>query len=270
MKEQSEAPSVADGTKREDDVGELGDRLTDTSTFLTPKTAVAVLLALTYWVTVFVLPTPGKQVGQTGTRIVVPEWVPVSVIVVAGVVLGLLIIGVWRKKFDKVVTLCVVGFFFLISLLFVSAFNEWIPYTMQIKFAIGVGGTAIASFVCGIVVYNTLRVAASLPIVILLIGLATFPAGFAAGDDLRGQIILWMGGILGIATVTEGITQAVRIRGSADVRSEVVKASPTDGEAIARMGRALTSDIANIGGDLSAPMDAPAANPGSTARPSGQ
>ena len=68
-----------------------------------------------------------------------------------------------------------------------------------------------------------------------------------------------MGGVLGIATLAEGITQAVRIRGSADVRSVLAKENPTDGAAIARLSRALTADIENIGGDLAVPIGAPAA-----------
>lgn len=274
MTEQPAGLSAADDTRRRDEVSDLGDRANDAGKFLTPQTAVAVLVTLTYWVTVFVLPGPRPRAGQAATEPVVPESVPglaiAAMVVLALAAVVLLLMGLLSKRLGGVATICLAGFLVLLDLLLLSAFYRWIPYTMQLKFAIGVGGAAIASFAFGIIVYDTLRVAASLPIVILVIGLATFPAGYSAGDDIRGQIILWMGGVLGIATVTEGITQAVRIRGSAAVRSEVVKVQPTDAEAIARMGRELTSDLAKIGGDLSPSMGAPAVNPGSSARSSGR
>jgi hypothetical protein len=262
MEKQLGTPQAAKEINGGDGVGGIGDRSNDASALLTSRTALAVILVLAYWATVFVLPAPDR----VGSRAILHEGVLVSATIVVGVLLVLLFVGAWKEKLDKVATLCVATFVIMIGVLLLSAFGEWISYTNQIKFAIAVGGTAIASFVFGIVVYDTLRVAASLPIVILLIGLATFPAGFTAGEDLRGQIILWMGGILGVATLAEGITQAVRIRGSADVRSEVVKAMPTDGDAIARVSQSLTSDIQKIGGDLSAPVGVQAGQSGLAGR----
>jgi hypothetical protein len=216
---------------------------------------VAVVFVLVYWAVVFALPTHGSAVGLG-----VPLPMTVAMIVVGLGGAGALVAGVVR---NNATLICGGGFLVLVDLLFASAFHQWVVYTMELKFAVGIGGAALASFAFGIVVYDTLRVAASLPIVVVVIGLATFPAGYAGGDAIRGQIILWMGGILGIAATAEGVTQAFRIRGSANVRSEMVKANAADGKDAARLDRDF-ADMASIGGDLAPPMGAPSAGSGSS------
>ena len=76
------------------------------------------------------------------------------------------------------------------------------------RLGIGVGGLAVAVMMIGLTRYDTARAAASLPVVALVIGLAVFPgAGDTMGDELRGQIIKWMGILLGANGVAEAAKQ---------------------------------------------------------------
>jgi hypothetical protein len=93
------------------------------------------------------------------------------------------------------------------------------------RFALAVGGIAIAGLLVGLTRFDTIRAAASLVIVILFIGLATFPgARDLIGEEVAKSLILWMGIVLGVNTVAEVTNQVTQQRGEARVATAQVEA----------------------------------------------
>lgn len=211
------------------------------ATFPSGRTALAVFVALTYWVTVYSLPEP--PVGPMSPHV---GWLFAG-IAVFGLSLSLLAVG--RRRVGRVAAVCIVAYVLLLDWLLASAFLAMVPYSPGLKFTLAIGGIALASFIVGIVVFDTLRVAASLPIVILIIGLATAPSGFLGGSDLRGQLIMWMGIILGASAVAEGVNQGAKIIGASRV-TQAIAAAQTDADKAGALQRSLAPRVAHIGGDL--------------------
>jgi hypothetical protein len=88
------------------------------------------------------------------------------------------------------------------------------------RFAIATGGVAIAAFVIGLLRFDTVKAAASLPIVVLFIGLAAWPSGATNMDpDVQQTLITAMGAILGIAAVGEAVQQATNNIANARVKA---------------------------------------------------
>jgi hypothetical protein len=182
------------------------------------------------------------------------SWLFVGIAVFALMLSGL---AVGRGAIGRLDAVCLVAYVLLLDWLLYSAFSGLVAYDASLKFTMAIGGVALVSFVAGIIVFDTLRVAASLPIVILFIGIASDPAGFAAGEDVRSQLIIWMGGVLGLSTAAEGLTQWIKIRGDANVKTAVATAIPDNPGMAARTNMALAP--ADIGGDLSPAMGVPSA-----------
>ena len=63
----------------------------------------------------------------------------------------------------------------VVALILSSFFGHDVAITPGIKFAVGVGGVALGGFVFAVTQFDTIRAAASVPIVLLLIGVATWP-----------------------------------------------------------------------------------------------
>ncbi len=221
-------------------------------TFPSGRTALAVFVALTYWVTVYSLPE--APVGAMSPHF---GWLFAG-IAVFGLSLSLLAVG--RRRVGRVTAVCVVAYVLLLDWLLASAFFAVVPYSPELKFTLAIGGIALASFIVGIVVFDTLRVAASLPIVILIIGLATAPSGFLGGSDLRSQLIMWMGIILGASAVAEGVNQGAKIIGASRV-TQAIAAAQTDAGKAGALQRSLAPRVAHIGGDLGPALGDAAAPP---------
>lgn len=82
--------------------------------------------------------------------------------------------------------------------------------------AVGVGSAALAGFVFAVARFDTLRAAASVPVVILLVGVVVWPgAGELIADDVRQAIITWMGVIL----AANGVSEAAKQIGEATAKS---------------------------------------------------
>lgn len=97
----------------------------------------------------------------------------------------------------------------------VALYVDWIDWTVPQRFAIGVGGTALFALILGIGRLTTVRGAASLAVIVLLIGAATWPAASSFfPSDIRTSIIQWTGIILGAAAVAEAGTQIAATRSS--------------------------------------------------------
>lgn len=89
------------------------------------------------------------------------------------------------------------------------------------RMAIGVGGSAMAGLVYGITRFDTIRAAAAVPVVILLIGTATWPdAGDLIEQDVRTEIFKWMGVVLAASGLGEAAAQVGRQRAQAQAGPE--------------------------------------------------
>lgn len=114
------------------------------------------------------------------------------------------------------------------------------------RFAIATGGVALASFVVGLVRFDTVKAAASLPIVVLFIALAAWPEGSAQmDDDVQQTLLIAMGTILGITTLGESLQQAATSRANATVKAAEIAARATSGASVTRSKGDLTRTGAN-------------------------
>lgn len=174
-----------------------------------------VLSVVSFWVVALLLPstdagTPGVPVGSSAAigvtvlLIVIAVALPAVLMVVTGLTQG------WRKiAFVGPVVLFL--FFMLLAAVWWLAASGIRPFTSAMKVAFGIGGTALGALAIGLLLFRTLRVAASLPVVVLFIGLATFPGARDVAGDLGPTLVNWMGGILGASAVAEGATQVARV-----------------------------------------------------------
>ena len=110
----------------------------------------------------------------------------------------------------------------LVALIARSYFDQDVPVSAELKFAVGVGGVALGGFVFAATQFDTIRAAASVPVVLLLIGVATWPgAADLMEPSVREALIKWMGILLGVNGVAEAGKQVgesfARSRGTRDV-----------------------------------------------------
>jgi hypothetical protein len=76
------------------------------------------------------------------------------------------------------------------------------------RFPIAVGGTALGGLLLGIARYQTIRAAASVAAVILVIGVLTFPGGKeVVGEDNVGTVVGWMAALIGVNGAAEAVVQ---------------------------------------------------------------
>ncbi|CUR56661.1 membrane hypothetical protein [metagenome] len=110
----------------------------------------------------------------------------------------------------------------LVALIASAWFDDRVPVTPELKFAVGVGGVALGGFVFAATQFDTIRAAASVPVVLLLIGVATWPgAADLMEPSVREALIKWMGILLGVNGVAEAGKQVgetfARSRGTREV-----------------------------------------------------
>lgn len=93
------------------------------------------------------------------------------------------------------------------------------------RFALGVGGAALAGFAYATTQFDSIRAAASVPVVVLLVGVVVWPgAGELVESQVREALITWMGVILAVTGTAEAAKQvgesvAKARTGATDVRS---------------------------------------------------
>ena len=189
--------------------------------FTRRQLGVIVLLVLTYWIGVFILPEHRLE----------EAW-PVQTLAYAGTaIVALVCAGTMRRggKWRAPEVVAIPAFVLFLDLLLVVGLTGIVHFLPALKFAMAVGGGAIAAFLLGIVVFDTVRVAASLPIVVLFIGMVTYPVEIAGFNDNRAQVIVWMGVILGVSAAAEGATQTAKVIGRAQITKAMIadKSTPT-------------------------------------------
>lgn len=196
-----------------------------------------VLSVVSFWIVALLLPstdtgTPGVPVGSSAAT-----GVTLLLIVIAVALPAVLIAVTWttrgRTEIEFVGPVVLFLFFMLLAAVWWLAASGIRPFTSAMKVAFGIGGTALGALAIGLLLFRTLRVAASLPVVVLFIGLVAFPGARDVAGDLGPTLVNWMGGILGASALAEGATQVARVVQRGGVS-----------KAVAGVGGGLTPDTA--------------------------
>jgi hypothetical protein len=216
-----------------------------------------VLSVVSFWVVALLIPStdsasaPGLPIGSHAAGMVT------AFLITLGVALPLLVVGVtgftqgW-KKIDFVGPVVLLLFFMLLAAVWWLAASGIRPFTAPMKVAFGVGGTALGALAIGLLLFRSLRVAASLPVVVLFIGLVAFPGARDSVGDLGTTLVNWMGGIIGASAVAEGATQVARVIQRGGVSRAVAGSSnATTPDAARGLRRALLPETnERLPGDL--------------------
>lgn len=209
----------------------------------------AILTAVAFWVVVILLPE------QKPDRIAATVWLVCALLAVVAIA-GFLVAFMTRGRTDTnrvtmpgAVTLF--AYCLLLSFLILGSNTGFITMAPVLKFALAVGGTALASFVVGLLLFDTIRAAASVPIVVLFIGTATLPAPLPELASIRPTLITWMGVIIGATAVAESATQIARtIQRGRVAQSVVTAAGPAGLENPQGLGASVQEIITSMPGDL--------------------
>jgi hypothetical protein len=170
------------------------------------QASLAAFIATLYWVMVIALPTTGDPwpvllrwgVGILGGVLIV--WG------ILGAARGLGLTGDDKAERFALCALIIIIGVVLIILAFIT--SHVLEVTPARRMAVGVGGAALAGFVFAVGRFDTLRAAASVPVVILLIGVVVWPeASDLIDDSIRQAVITWMGVILAANGAAEAAKQ---------------------------------------------------------------
>lgn len=168
--------------------------------------AAAVLVGVTYWIILLALPDEGSE-WEAWVRWVF-NWGGLVVLVVGGIAGILWLISKWGWAGAlSLICLFVGAVAMIVGQITINRLNLDDPT----RFAIGVGGLALAGLIFGLIRFDTIRAAVSIPAAVLVIGVTTWPDAEAiVGSDVRTSIIQWMGILLGANGVAEAVTQAAQ------------------------------------------------------------
>lgn len=180
------------------------------------QSASAALVGVLFWIAAVCLP---RSVDPW------PLWVKWLEPLVA---LAFALAGVWvfAREFKKSSSNRSQGVFLGVFLVFagvilvVAFLSGRNGYTLDDgqRLAIGVGGGAVASFAFAATQFDTIRAGASVPVVVLLIGVVTWPGAKDLIDpSVQKALITWMGVILGVNGAAEAVQQVAATRAKPDV-----------------------------------------------------
>lgn len=167
------------------------------------EAVVAAGFMVAYWVIVLAIPSEGAEwpafirwtIGLVG-----------GVLVLAGAA-GILV-SILRSKMKEIGLFALLGLGGVVLFIVGLVTGNRLDLTDGRRLAIGVGGIALAGLVYGVTRFDTIRAAASVPIIMLLIGVATWPdATTLIGTDVRTEIIKWTGVVLAAAGAGEAAKQ---------------------------------------------------------------
>lgn len=238
-----------DGHRSPDDQEEPRKSGSGLYEMLNGSTAGAILLAVIFWTVLLLLPE--RKPDSVGWGV----WIIVSVLAFVSI-LGFVLFAMSAHRpggygIALPGAMSLFGFCLFLGFLIIGANTGFITVTAILKFALAVGGTALASFVVGLLLFDTIRAAASVPIVVLFIGTATFPAPIPELAAVRPTLIAWMGIIIGASAIAEGANQvAGTIRASRVAQTVVQTASQHDLTTPGSL-RAIVDEVARVEpGDL--------------------
>lgn len=170
----------------------------DVTTWLSPLATAGIATVVTYWAGVLMWPIEWNLSGSLWRWFV---WL---------VAIGFGGASYWSNRKGYAYLAPIAGIAAVLFALLGSGSGKWgVP--ADSRFTLAVGGTAIAGLLLGILRYQTIRSAASVAAVVIVVGLLTFPGGRElVGDDQVGAVVGWMAVIIGANTVADA---AIRIRG---------------------------------------------------------
>lgn len=172
------------------------------SDWLTPVTAAGIAIVMAYWTAVITWPSQW-DVGD------VRAWRWVAGIA-AAVAFGVAAAGAlkFKNQFEYLAPMAlIVG----LGLALIAVGSGNLSLDDASRFPIAVGGTALGGLLLGIARYQTIRAAASVAAVILVIGVLTFPGGKeVVGESNVGTVVGWMAALIGVNGAAEA---AVQLRG---------------------------------------------------------
>lgn len=172
------------------------------------QSTTAVFLVLLVWFSILAFPT------TTGNFPSWARWATAAfavLVVFAGVGLWIATRGEGKRAPMHAIaaTLILVG---VVDLMFAAAAPQGMVIDAKTKFAMGVGGAALCGFAYGITQFDSMRAAASIPVVALLVGVVVWPdAKTFVESDVRQALITWMGVVLGINGAAEAAKQVATI-----------------------------------------------------------
>jgi hypothetical protein len=187
----------------------------------------AALGALLFWVAVLLLPdtiSPWSHTAVTWCHWIAGILSVVGVLVFA-VGLGVGALRHWGEHRGEVVF---TGAFLALAgvalLVVTAACRDGLDLASGRGLAIGVGGVALAGFAFAATQFDTIRASASVAVVLLLIGVTTWPnAGTLIDPDVRTALIQWMGVLLGV----NGAAEAAKQVGETFARTRTSQAIPS-------------------------------------------
>lgn len=190
------------------------------------QSASAALVALLFWIFAVSLP---QHFGAWAGWVVWLVGVAAGLFIASGVIIfGLGLLGSrlperLKKHLPDGIRGEVVflGFYLFFSgVLMIVAMVAWrngLDLSPGQHLALGVGGSTVAAFVFAATQLDTTRAAASVAVVVLLIGVTTWPDAKGLIDpSVQKALITWMGVILGVNGVAEAAQQTVATRAKAD------------------------------------------------------
>ena len=168
--------------------------------------AAAIVVGMTYWIILLALPDSGTQ-WEPWVRSAL-SWGGLGVLAV-GVIAGVIWLATQNARVGVLSLIClVVG---PVAVIVGQITVNRLDLGEGTRFAIGVGGLALAGLILGLIRFDTIRAAVSIPAAVLVIGVTTWPnAEEIVGPDVRTSIIQWMGILLGANGVAEAVTQAAQ------------------------------------------------------------
>ncbi len=180
--------------------------------WMTPLTATGIVAVIAFWSAVVAWPLDWVLSDS-------PVWRPVAwllaLVAVALAVTGARAKGELKESMAYVAPISAVAAVILILL---ASGSGNLGLGPELRFPIAVGGTALGSLLVGITRFDTIRAAASLSAVVLVIGVLTFPGGReAVGEDNVGTIIGWMALLIGANGVAEAVVQATGSKSKGDL-----------------------------------------------------
>jgi len=183
--------------------------------WLTPMTATGIVAVIAFWSAVIAWPLDWVL---SASRF----WRPLTWLF-ALVAIGLVVYGATgsdqRKK--SMAYVAPISAVLAVLLILVASGSGNLGLGEAQRFPIAVGGTALGALLVGITRYDTIRAAASLAAVVLIIGVLTFPGGReAVGEDNVSQVVGWMAVLIGANGVAEAVVQATGSKTKGDLTPE--------------------------------------------------
>jgi hypothetical protein len=187
------------------------DRL-DLRDWLSPLTATGIVAVIAFWSAVVAWPLDWQL---TDSRL----WRPMTW-VFALVAIGIAVYGSTGSESRRQAMAYVgpISAVLALVLVLVASGSGNLGLGVEQRFPIAVGGTALGALLLGVARYSSIRAAASLSAVVLVIGVLTFPGGRdAVGEDNVATIVGWMAVLIGANGVAEAVVQVTNPKAEGDL-----------------------------------------------------